>query len=74
LHPRRIVGLVFASGGLVLGCLGLLGGCGDDSKTTGTQVQMSPEVKAQLDDMKSAQQSQRAERKQERGSKGRRKN
>jgi hypothetical protein len=66
LHARRIVISVIASGGLGLGCLSLLGGCGDDSKTTGTQLEMSPEVKAELDDMRSAQKEVRAERKQER--------
>jgi hypothetical protein len=65
LHPRRIVITVITSGGLGLGCLFLLGGCGDDSKTTGTQLQISPEVKAELDDMRSAQKDVRAERKQE---------
>lgn len=52
--------------GLGLGCLFLLGGCGDESKTSGTQVQISPEVKAELDDMKSVQKDERAARKQER--------
>ncbi|MDR3620149.1 hypothetical protein [Paludisphaera borealis] len=27
-------------------------GCGDDSRTSGTQVQISPEAKAQIKDMK----------------------
>lgn len=27
-------------------------GCGDDSRTSGTQVQFSPEAKAQIKDMK----------------------
>ena len=30
----------------------LAGGCGDDSRTTGTQVQVSEQVKAQDDQMK----------------------
>ena len=44
----------------------LLGGCGDESKTTGTQLQISPEVKAEMNDMGAAQKEARAERKQER--------
>ena len=43
LQPRRIANIVIASGGLGLGCLSLLGGCGDESKTTGTQVQSARE-------------------------------
>jgi hypothetical protein len=53
-----------AVAGLV--ALSLFGGCGDESKTTGTQLQLSPEVKAELDDIRSAQKDVRAERKQER--------
>ena len=30
----------------------LLAGCGDDSRTTGTQVQLSEEAKAQIKDMR----------------------
>jgi hypothetical protein len=67
LHPRRIVIIVIVHCGLGLGCLSLLAGCGDESKTTGTQLQISPEVKAEMDDMKSAQKAVREERKQERG-------
>jgi hypothetical protein len=66
LHPRRIGFTIISSTGLVLGCLFFLSsGCGGDSKTTGTQVQISPEVKAELDDMRSAQKEVRAERKAE---------
>jgi hypothetical protein len=49
-----------------IGCLFLLNGCGDDSKTTGTQLQMSPEVKAELEDMRSVMKEERAARKLER--------
>jgi hypothetical protein len=51
---------------LGLGCLFLLIGCSDDSKTTGTHVEMSPEVKAEMDDMKSVMKEERAARKLER--------
>jgi hypothetical protein len=54
---------VIASGGLAIACLALAGGCGDESKTTGTQLKMSPAVKAEIDNMKSAQKELRAERK-----------
>jgi hypothetical protein len=49
-----------------LGSLIGLGGCGDESKTTGTRLEISPEVKAEMDDMAAAQKDVRAERKQER--------
>jgi hypothetical protein len=66
LRSSRLVTVV-ASCGLCLVSLSLLGGCGDDSKTTGTQLQMSPEVKAELEDMRSVQKEERAARKKERG-------
>jgi len=49
LHSGRIAIIVVASGGLGIGCLSLLGGCGDESRTSGTQVQISPADKA-IDD------------------------
>jgi hypothetical protein len=66
LDRRFIVITVLASFGLALGSVLLSSGCSDESKTTGTQVQISPEVKEQLDDMRSAQKEVRAERKAER--------
>jgi hypothetical protein len=63
MYTRRSLVKLAASGGLGLICLGLSGGCSDDSKTTGTQLQISPEVKAEIEDMKSAQKELRAERK-----------
>jgi hypothetical protein len=65
-QPRRFfIRVIFASGLGLVG-LGLMGGCDDGSRTTGTQLQISPEVKAQMDEIKSAQKDIRAERKQER--------
>lgn len=53
MRPQRFVFTIFF-GGLALGSFFALGGCGgDESKTTGTQLQLSPAVKAELDDMKS---------------------
>ena len=72
--PRRFVFTILLSG-LALGSFFAIGGCGgDESRTTGTQLQISPEVKAELDDMKSAQKEERAERKADRAAakKGRR--
>jgi hypothetical protein len=66
MHARRFFAALAASFGPGLLCLCLSGGCGDDSKTTGTQIQISPEVKADLDEMKAAQKEVRAERKRER--------
>jgi hypothetical protein len=64
-RPRRFIITVFF-GGLGLGSFFVFGGCSDESRTTGTQLQISPEVKEEIDDMKSAQKEQRAERKKER--------
>jgi len=69
LQPRRIVLIVIASGGLGLGGLGLLGGCGDESKTTGTQLQISPERKAEIEDMRSIMKQERTRGKQGRAAK-----
>jgi len=66
LQPRRIATIVIASGGLGLGCLSLLGGCGDESRTTGTQVQLTPEDRSLIDSMKGAMKGQRAAEKAER--------
>ena len=44
----------------------LLAGCGDDSRTSGTMLQVSPEAKAAQNDTKSAMQEQRRERQAER--------
>ena len=61
MHSRRIVIILMALGGL--SPLLPLGGCGDDSKTSGTQVQMSPAAKADIDDMKAVMKERRAEKK-----------
>jgi hypothetical protein len=52
------------------GCFFLLAGCGDDSKTSGTQLQISPAVKAEINDMKSAQKEIMAERRAKAAKKG----
>lgn len=62
----RIVSIVIASGGLGLGSLALLGGCADESKTTGTQLQLTPADQAAIDDMRAAMKGHRAAQKQER--------
>ncbi len=59
MHTRRSFNSLMSAAGL--GCLLPLTGC-DDSKTSGTQVQLSPEVKADINDMKSAQKELRDER------------
>ena len=66
MHPRRILIIFIPTVGLGLGCLSLLSGCGDDSKTTGTQVQLSPKDKAEIEAMRGTMKGQRAELKQER--------
>jgi hypothetical protein len=54
---RRIVTIVIAFGGL--GCLTLLGGCADETKTTGTQLEFSPEVKANIEEYRGAMKGRR---------------
>jgi hypothetical protein len=44
----------------------LQAGCGDDSKTSGTQLQMSPEAKAQIKDMRDMYKENKGMKKQER--------
>jgi hypothetical protein len=65
LHQRRLATIVFTLAGVGLGSLPQLG-CGDDSKTTGTQVQLSEKDKAEIEGMRAAMKGQRAARKQER--------
>jgi hypothetical protein len=57
LRLRRIVIIIVAFAGF--GCFTLLGGCADETKTTGTQLEFSPEVKAQIDDMRGAMKGHR---------------
>jgi hypothetical protein len=54
---------VVASGGL--GGLFLAGGCGDESRTTGTQLQMSDEAKAQIKDMRDMYKQEKGSKKDE---------
>jgi hypothetical protein len=65
LHPRRIVTTLVASGGFALACLSLLGGCADETKTTGTQLQLSEKDKDIMEGARAAMKGQRAARKQE---------
>ncbi len=65
MHPRRLITIVIVSGGLGLGCL-FVPGCNDESKTTGTQLQLSPKDKAEIEGMRGAMKGQKAELKQER--------
>jgi hypothetical protein len=52
LHRKSSVGIGIASTiGLGFGCL-LLVGCGDDTRKDGTQVKVSEETKAQVNDMR----------------------
>jgi hypothetical protein len=52
LHRKRSVGIgIAATIGLGLGSL-LLVGCGDDTRKDGTQVKISDETKAQVNDMR----------------------
>jgi hypothetical protein len=47
----------------------LQAGCGDDSKTTGTQVQLSEEAKAQIKDMRDMYKDSKVPRRTGRGKK-----
>jgi hypothetical protein len=64
LHRRRLLSIAVTSSGL--GCLALLSGCTDESKTGGTQVQLTPKDKAEIEDMRAAMKGHRVEVKQER--------
>jgi hypothetical protein len=64
LHLKRLVTIVVVITGVGIGCLPQLG-CSDDSKTTGTQLQLSEKDKAEIDGMRAAMKEQRAARKQE---------
>ena len=66
MHSKRIGIISVAFLVVGLGCLSLLSGCGGDSKTSGSRLEMSPEVKAQMKDMGAAQKELREERKQQR--------
>ena len=65
MHPRRLVSTLVAFAGVGIVCLPQLG-CGDDSKTTGTQLQLTEKDKAEIEGMRAAMKGQRAVQKQER--------
>ncbi|MHC5537894.1 hypothetical protein ACYOEI_06650 [Singulisphaera rosea] len=65
MHSRRKMAFLVTAGGILLGSLSLPG-CGDDSKTTGTQLQLTAKDKAQIEGMRAAMKAQRATQKQER--------
>jgi len=69
LHPRRILIVTISSCVLGIGSLCLLGGCNDEYRTTGTQVQLTPEDKAEIEGMRAAMKQRRAEEKQEQAEK-----
>ena len=51
MHKGSLIGTGIAAVGLAFGCL-LLVGCGDDSRKDGTQLKVSEETKAQVNDMR----------------------
>jgi hypothetical protein len=62
----RILRFVHAGGfifGLGLGSLLFVCGCGDDSKTSGTQVQETAQQKREMEDMNAAIKAERASQK-----------
>lgn len=65
MRSRRMIAFIVTAGGLGLGSLSLPG-CGDDSKTTGTQLQLTAKDRAQIEGMRAAMKAQRASQKQER--------
>jgi hypothetical protein len=70
MYLRRIVIIFMSMCGT--GCLFLAAGCSDDSTKSGTQLQISPAVKAEINDMKAAQKELMAERKAAAGKKKKR--
>ena len=67
MHSRRIAIILMSLG--AFGCFFLVAGCGDDSKTTGTQVQLSAEDKAFIKGLRGTMKGQRAAQKQEQAEK-----
>jgi hypothetical protein len=63
MHARRFVTL-FASAGFGVGCL-FVAGCADETKTTGTQVQLTEKDKADIEAMRGAMKGRRTAEKQE---------
>jgi len=64
LRPRRIASIVIASGALGLGCLPIVVGCGaDESRTSGTQVQLTPDDKAFIEGMRGTMKEHKSESK-----------
>jgi len=63
MHARRFVAL-FASAGFGVGCL-FAAGCADETKTTGTQLQLTEDDKAVINAMKDANKGRRTAAKQD---------
>jgi hypothetical protein len=73
MHPRRLIAIVIISSGL--GLVGFFAsGCGDESKTTGTQLQLTPKDKAEIEGMRNAMKGQRISEKQENAENRKKKN
>jgi hypothetical protein len=65
MHPRRLFATLIQTGGVGLLCLCLTGGCTDETKTTGTQVQLTEKDRAEIDAMRAAMKGRPATQKQE---------
>jgi len=65
MHWKRLITIVIATGGIGLGCLLQLGCGADETKTTGTQLQLTPKDKADIEEMRGAMKGQREALKQE---------
>jgi hypothetical protein len=73
MHPKRFITTIIISGGL--GLVGFFAsGCGDDSKTTGTQLQLTPKDKADIEGMRGAMKGRLTAEKQENAENRRKKN
>jgi len=65
MQSRRLFATLIPTGGVGLLCLCLTGGCADETKTTGTQVQLTEKDRADIEAMRGAMKGRPATQKQE---------
>jgi hypothetical protein len=65
MQSRRLFATLIPTGGVGLLCLCLTGGCTDETKTTGTQLQLTEDDKAVINAMRDANKGRRTAAKQD---------
>lgn len=66
MHSQRIATSLFAFPALVCTSAMLMSGCGDSSRTTGTQLKISEEAKSQIVDMREMYKQEKGQKKEAR--------